>query len=350
MLATIRWRGAHRTNRPRVVRLAVAAAVALPGIVLGSLATATPATARPFCGSQANHPGTTGPWGFSVTPGVQAMPMDLVVRTTPHTPPALSRSVDYAITTMNATSGSRWRRGPEVPPTTTVSTADRRGRPPLGELWVVGAPRRYPGLPPGTYTSAIVDRPRGGPAMPVATLIVLADALGGSRTPWQQQLRAVIHEFGHAAGLDHHFAPWGGVCQAMSYAGGGSYGAGDAFGLRWLASRTPATPLWGNPFGRVDLARSEPGGIRLAGWAIDPDTSGPIAVHLYVDGRLVGATAASRNRPDVGRAYPAWGSLHGFAATIGLPTTGRPRQVCAYAINTGAGTANPQLGCVLVPP
>lgn len=358
MLATIRWRGAPRATRSgatrhraaclRTARPSIAIAVAAMVISVGPIGAAEPASAQSFCGWQANHPGTTGPWGFSVTPGVEALPTQLVVRTTPGTPPSLSRVVDHAIATMNTTAGAGWRRGPEVSAATTVSTADRRGRPPLGELWVVGSPGRYRGLPPGTYTSAIVERPRGGPAMPVATLIVLTEALGWPRTTWQQQVRAVVHEFGHAAGLDHHFAPWGGVCQTMSYRGGGSYGAGDTFGLQVLASRAPATPPWGNPFGRVDLARSEPGGVRLVGWAIDPDTAGSIGVHLYVNGRFAGATTASRNRPDVGRAYPFWGAGHGFEATVG-PGAGGPAQVCAYALNAGVGWTNPLLGCVTTP-
>lgn len=343
MLAILRWRGASRT-----IAVVVAIAAVVSAIAVHTVGSATPAGAQTFCGWQANYPGTTGPWGFTVTPGVEALPRQLVVRTTPDTPASLSAAVDHAIATMNSATGAGWRRGTTLSQTTSITTADRRGRPPLGEVWVVGSPWRYPGLPSGTYTSAIVERPRGGPAMPVATLVVLAGALVGA--PWQRQLATVVHEFGHAAGLDHHFAPWGGICQAMSYGGGTSYGAGDTFGLRLLASRSPATPLWGNPFGRIDLARSVAGGIQVAGWAIDPDTTGPVAVHLYVDGQFARSPTAALSRPDVGRAYPFWGSAHGFDSTVARPVPGRTAQVCAFAINVGVGTTNPLLGCALVPP
>ena len=85
---------------------------------------------------------------------------------------------------------------------------------------------------------------------------------------------------------------------------------------------------------------------RVSGWAIDPDTSAPIDVHLYVDGRWGGAVTADASRPDVGRAYPASGDNHGFVAPVPL----RPgaNQICAYAINVAGGGTNPLLGCRLV--
>jgi GH25 family lysozyme M1 (1,4-beta-N-acetylmuramidase) len=99
----------------------------------------------------------------------------------------------------------------------------------------------------------------------------------------------------------------------------------------------------GNPFGSFDGATRLPGTVRLNGWAIDPDTTGPIDVHVYVDGRIAASVRADKPRPDVGRAWPGWGDLHGFAADVAVPAGAR--QVCAYAINTRSGTANPLLGC-----
>jgi GH25 family lysozyme M1 (1,4-beta-N-acetylmuramidase) len=99
----------------------------------------------------------------------------------------------------------------------------------------------------------------------------------------------------------------------------------------------------GNPFGSFDAATRLPGTVRLSGWAIDPDTTGPVDVHVYVDGAIAGSVRADADRPDVGRTWPGWGDRHGFAADLAVPAGAR--RVCAYAINTRSGTTNPLLGC-----
>ena len=58
------------------------------------------------------------------------------------------------------------------------------------------------------------------------------------------------------------------------------------------------------------------GGVQLRGWTIDPDVVDPINVHVYVDGRAVSVLTANASRPDVGRAYPGYGSNHGIDAKI----------------------------------
>lgn len=82
-----------------------------------------------------------------------------------------------------------------------------------------------------------------------------------------------------------------------------------------------------------------PGRVRVSGWAIDPDTAGPIPVHVYVDG-AGRAVSADKYRLDVGGAYPDYGAYHGFDETI--PAAGGTRTVCAYGINL-AGPGNPTL-------
>lgn len=109
-------------------------------------------------------------------------------------------------------------------------------------------------------------------------------------------------------------------------------------------------PQVGNPFGAVDVARRLPGGnLEVQGWAIDPDTTGPIRVHVYAGGRygaggrFVGAATASATRTDVGRVYPQYGNAHGYSARFAAdPAAG---EVCVYAINTGPGSTNTLLGC-----
>ncbi len=41
--------------------------------------------------------------------------------------------------------------------------------------------------------------------------------------------------------------------------------------------------------------------LRVAGWAMDPDTSAPIRVHVYLDGKVVRGLWADRTRADIGR-------------------------------------------------
>ena len=98
-----------------------------------------------------------------------------------------------------------------------------------------------------------------------------------------------------------------------------------------------------NPVGQVDAVTSPgPGKVTARGWAIDPDTSSPIMVQMYVDGRTNALTWANAPRPDVGAVFPAAGSNHGY--TLTMTTTPGPHRVCLFAINIGPGTSGP-LGC-----
>jgi hypothetical protein len=97
-----------------------------------------------------------------------------------------------------------------------------------------------------------------------------------------------------------------------------------------------------DPFGYLDEVRSTQHGLRVRGWAIDPDSTAPIDVDVYVDGQLVKApVSASGDRPDVGAVYPQYGSAHGYEVT--LPDR-RHTSVCVEAHNQGPG-ASRRLGC-----
>ncbi len=99
------------------------------------------------------------------------------------------------------------------------------------------------------------------------------------------------------------------------------------------------------PFGHLDVAAASPGGrLHVTGWAVDPDTTAPIAVHVYVDGRNVSQAPAAASRPDVAAVWPTWGASHGF--DLQLPASRGTHSVCAYAINVGSPTVNPSLGCL----
>lgn len=130
------------------------------------------------------------------------------------------------------------------------------------------------------------------------------------------------------------------------------YGEGDgcsSYGNRnfyqrftdWFGStQVPANA--NNPFGNIEVVRAAPGEFEVGGWVIDPDTSAPISVHVYV-GAQGTAVGAEIERPDVAAAYPKSGSKHGFSAKVPAIGSG-PTDVCIYAINSGPG-ANVLLGC-----
>jgi SpoIID/LytB domain protein len=106
-----------------------------------------------------------------------------------------------------------------------------------------------------------------------------------------------------------------------------------------LGCRAVTVPV--DPFGSIDLAAGTVDGVRVAGWAIDPDVTDPIDVHVYVDGNGY-PLAADDERPDVAGAFPAYGSAHGFNGLV--PATPGSHRVCLYAINVRAG-GNTLLGC-----
>jgi hypothetical protein len=117
----------------------------------------------------------------------------------------------------------------------------------------------------------------------------------------------------------------------------GHRGQAIGLGCRWITVQR-------SPIGNVDAARQHgPGTVRVAGWALDPDTAAPIGVHLYVNGRWGGALSADQPRPDVGAVFPAWGPNHGWSALV--PLGAGTHQICAFGINVGAGSSNPLLGC-----
>ncbi len=107
-------------------------------------------------------------------------------------------------------------------------------------------------------------------------------------------------------------------------------------------ARSAADPA-SNPHGSIDQAVvTKPGEVRIAGWAIDPDTKGPIDVHVYVDGKMSTALTANGVRNDVAAAFAGFGPNHGFDRTLAL--SGGTHQVCVNGINVGSGNANPAVG------
>lgn len=126
-----------------------------------------------------------------------------------------------------------------------------------------------------------------------------------------------------------------------------AYGINSGPGGNSLLGCRSVTVPTGSPVGSFDMARwSGAGGIRVAGWAIDPDVSDPVTIHAYVDGVGHNLGSATAPRGDVAAAYPGYGAEHGFGAVI-PGVGGGTHTVCLYAINIGGG-ANSSLGCKVV--
>ena len=156
---------------------------------------------------------------------------------------------------------------------------------------------------------------------------------------------STVKIFNQATANLYNYTPYQPNAASLANLGGtgdacSSYGNRNfwAFFTNWFGSTTGST----NPFGNIEEVTATPGNFRVRGWAIDPDTSASLDVHVYV-GPAGKSFQAALERPDVSAAYPGRGSKHGFDVTVPVNSTG-PNDVCIYAINQGPG-ANVLLGC-----
>ena len=144
-------------------------------------------------------------------------------------------------------------------------------------------------------------------------------------------------------GADHGFSAQitvpNGTTQVCAY--GINTGRGDNAYLGCRTVTVGPVDSGRAPFGNFESLTVSGNTATVSGWTIDPDNPAPIAVHLYVNGAGK-AYLADKSRPDVGAAFPASGPTHGFTEQITL-TNGRS-EICAYGINSGAGS-NSFLGC-----
>jgi hypothetical protein len=115
--------------------------------------------------------------------------------------------------------------------------------------------------------------------------------------------------------------------------------------LRMLisASDSKADP----PIGSLDAAFQSGNALVASGWAIDPWTTNPINVAIYLDGTYVTQVTAADARPDVAGVYPPYGANHGWHVSM-APAEGR-HVFCAYGINSRPNSGpNSLLGCQAV--
>jgi hypothetical protein len=126
--------------------------------------------------------------------------------------------------------------------------------------------------------------------------------------------------------------------------GCGAYGNRNFanFYTEWFGSPTGGAAEI-TPKGDLNAVTTRTGGVTVRGWAFDPETTNAIWVDVTANGVYKASIRANAARPDVQAAFPNQSANHGYLADINLPA-GR-HEVCTWAINVGAGTVNPKLGC-----
>ena len=117
----------------------------------------------------------------------------------------------------------------------------------------------------------------------------------------------------------------------------------DAGANRFLGCPRVTVP-GGDPYGAIDSWQPVAGGVRVSGWAIDPDVAAAISIRVKSGAGFVRATAA-QERTDLGDFNAVYGTAHGFSAV--LPLEPDTHVVCVAANNVGAGV-NRTLGCTTV--
>jgi hypothetical protein len=150
----------------------------------------------------------------------------------------------------------------------------------------------------------------------------------------RSDVNAIYHGYGSAHGFDVTLALGPGRRDICVYAI--NQGSGSNILLGCGGVNVASVPI-----GALDVVQRQGSNVRVAGWAIDPDVTRPIDVHVYADGALLTSLLADDPRTDIGAIYPAYGPAHGFDAIIAAPGA---RSICVYAINVDAGT-NQLLGC-----
>lgn len=101
-------------------------------------------------------------------------------------------------------------------------------------------------------------------------------------------------------------------------------------------------PCLHRTIGSVESVTDTGSSLRVVGWALDYDTSAPIQVHVYMDGKGATVGTADLSRPDVANLYPGMGSAHGFDFTF--PAGPGPHRIDVYAIGVGPNPTNVLIG------
>jgi hypothetical protein len=98
----------------------------------------------------------------------------------------------------------------------------------------------------------------------------------------------------------------------------------------------------GQPFGVLDVVSGSFETIRVGGWAMDPQTAGPVEVEVRRNGKLVMTASAGTVRQDLATKHARYGKAHGFG--LDVPAVAGANDVCVRVLGVGAG-GNKDLGC-----
>ncbi|HEX2902738.1 MAG TPA: fibronectin type III domain-containing protein [Jatrophihabitans sp.] len=85
--------------------------------------------------------------------------------------------------------------------------------------------------------------------------------------------------------------------------------------------------------------------ISVAGWAVDPDTLGAVAVHVTVDGVDKGTVTANSPNTSSLPTFPLYGAGHGYSGSI--TSDSGEHTICVVLKNVGAGV-DVRLACTLI--
>ena len=142
--------------------------------------------------------------------------------------------------------------------------------------------------------------------------------------------------------------PWAGAAHGFSITAHAAEGAhrvcvlATNIGLgqdRTVACRTVTLNF--SPVGAITSLKQVPGGFRVRGWAVDPDTSGTISVTVWADGLQVGTTTAKlASSVHNGHGYDA-----AFQMGTGLIPPGS-HSICVHGVNAGTFGRNRTLACL----
>jgi hypothetical protein len=204
-----------------------------------------------------------------------------------------------------------------------------------------------------------------------ANVVINEDRWLGATSTWPFGLGSyrhyvVNHEVGHWLGLGHAACPGPGErapVMVQQSKGGNVLGPcrfnvwptegerAQVASNRGVPVAPARLPVPDDPFGNLEALEvrrgddGRPVEVRLAGWAVDGDTRGPLAVVPYADARPLTILRADGNRPDLDAAFGR-GPQHGFDAVVSVPP--ETLVVCVDVFGVDAGLGSSSLGCTIV--
>jgi len=208
---------------------------------------------------------------------------------------------------------------------------------PLVRPKMTGSLDSVSGVPGGFHLAGwAVDRQRKASTTTVAVTVdgrVVANLGTNTARPDVNQALGVAGTHGFIAGI---FTPAGTHTVCVTAEPAGTSSAAVGLGCRSIVVPRPTT-------GSFDSATGAKRALRVAGWAVDPSTSGANnTVRVTVDGHVVANTLTGIARPDVDRALGITGS-HGFAVPIAAAAGSHT--VCTISVPRTSASYERSLGC-----